>query len=348
MKPRAGKWVPSRNTLLAVLAWVLLFFGLFALAYPRITGTPLLPVYKHGELRSYHPVMIPFVYLASYLTRAWGAFLFAFMLGGVIEVFIPRERMKNYLSSRRAKSYVLAALFAPVLAICSCAMIPIFGGVMATGAGIGPALTFLVMAPAANFLAIIFTSELISPLMAAARFGFAFLGAILIGFAVARTPWGKAVEEKFAGISAAKEAEVIEMDFLEKSVNSLKEAYLLVRMVLPYLLLGVAVVSFIDAYLPKDLVGTYLTGPLGVLLGATIGVPLYTPTLVEVFFVKALLEAGMSTSAALAFLLGAPMSSIPSMMGVSRITGWKTVATYALLAVLWAAVSGFIYMILGL
>ena len=340
--------MPSRNTILAALAWFLLLFGLFALAYLRVTGTPLLPVYKYGELRSYHPALIPFVYLASYLTRAWGAFLFAFMLGGFIEVFISREKMKNYLSSKSARSYFLAALFAPVLTVCSCAMIPIFGGIMMAGAGLGPALTFLLMAPAANFLAILFTSELISPLIAAARFGFAFLGAILIGFMVAKTRWGRAVEERFAGISAAKGAEVIEMNFREKSAKSLNEAYMLARIVLPYLLLGVAAVSFIDAYMPKNLVGTYLTGPVGVLLGATIGVPFYTPTLVEVFLVRALLDAGMSASSALAFLLGAPMSSIPSMMGVSRITGWKTVGTYASLAVLWAAVSGFIYMILGL
>jgi hypothetical protein len=337
--------MPRKITILAVLAWFLLFFGLFTIVYPRVTGHPLVPIYEYGNLSSYNPILVPFVYLANYISRAWGAFLFAFMLGGIIEAFIPRERMKNYLSSKSAKSYVLAALFAPVLTVCSCAMIPIFGGIIATGAGIGPALTFLLMAPAANFLAILFTSELISPLMAAARFGFAFVIAILIGFIVVKTRWGRAVEEKFAGISAAKAAEVVKMDFREKSVNSLKEAYALVRMVFPYLIIGVAAVSFIDAYMPKDVVGAYLTGPQGVLLGATIGVPLYTPTLVEVFLTKALLNAGMAPSAALAFLLGGPMISIPSMIGVSRIIGWKTVLTYALLGVLFAAVAGFIYMI---
>jgi len=336
--------MPRKITILAVLAWFLLFFGLFTIVYPRVTGHPLVPIYEYGNLSSYNPILVPFVYLANYISRAWGAFLFAFMLGGIIEAFIPRERMKNYLSSKSAKSYVLAALFAPVLTVCSCAMIPIFGGIIATGAGIGPALTFLLMAPAANFLAILFTSELISPLMAAARFGFAFVIAILIGFIVVKTRWGRAVEEKFAGISAAKAAEVVKMDFREKSVNSLKEAYALVRMVFPYLIIGVAAVSFIDAYMPKDVVGAYLTGPQGVLLGATIGVPLYTPTLVEVFLTKALLNAGMAPSAALAFLLGGPMISIPSMIGVSRIIGWKTVLTYALLGVLFAAVAGFIYM----
>lgn len=334
-----------RKTASAVLAWALLLFGLFSIVYPRVTGRPLVPVYDYGELNSYHPVLIPLVYVAAYISRAWGAFIFAFMLGGFIEALVPRERMKNYLSSKSARSYVLAALLAPVLTVCSCSMIPIFGGILMAGAGLGPALTFLLMAPAGNFLSILFTSELISPVIAGARFVFAFLGAMIIGFLVAKSPWGRAVEEKFAGLSAVKSAEAVKMGFAERSANALREAYALVRMVLPYLLLGVAVVSFIDAYMPRDIIGEYFTGPLGVVLGAAIGVPLYTPTLVEVFFVKALVGAGMSASAALAFLLGAPMSSIPSMMGVSRIIGWRTVLEYAVLAILWATASGFMYMI---
>ncbi|MEM2878766.1 MAG: permease [Candidatus Hadarchaeales archaeon] len=333
-----------KKTLMAALAWSLLLFGLFTIVYHRVTGSPLFPVYDYGDLKSYHPVLIPLVYVANYISRAWGAFLFAFMLGGFIEAFVSRERMRGYLSSRSARSYVLAALFAPVLAVCSCSMIPIFGGILMAGAGLGPALTFLLMAPAGNFLAILFTSELISPVIAGARFGFAFLGAIVIGFLAARTPWGKSVEERFAGLSA-KSAETVNMGLRDKSVSAVREAYVLVRMVLPYLIIGVAVVSFIDAYMPRDIIGAYFTGPLGVILGAAIGVPLYTPTLVEVFFVRSLVGLGMSASAALAFLLGAPMSSVPSMMGVSRIIGWRTVLTYAVLAILWAMVSGFVFMI---
>lgn len=338
--------VERRTKALAGLAWALLFIGLLVLAYPKVTGRQLVPVYTYDNLDTYHPAAIPFVYIGSYFSRAWGAFLFAFMLGGMLEAFISRERMQKYLSSKSVKSYLLAALFAPVMALCSCAMIPIFGGIMIAGAGIGPALTFLLMAPAANFLAILFTSELISPAIAGARFGFAFAGSILIGFLVSKTRWAQAVEQKFAGISATRRVEAAERSFWEKSVDSMREAYTLAKIVLPYLLLGVAVVSYIDAYMPRDVVANYMTGARGIFIASALGVPLYTPTLVEVFFVKALMEAGMSASAALAFLLGAPMSSIPSMLGVSRIIGWKTVVTYALLAVLWGIVAGFSYMAL--
>jgi len=114
-------------------------------------------------------------------------------------------------------------------------------------------------------------------------------------------------------------------------------------MILPYVLLGVAIVSYIHAYLPSEAVSSYLSGYLGIALGAVIGVPMYTPTLVEVVLVDALKHLGMSPSSALAFLIGGPMTSIPSMMGVSRIVGWKMVLLYATLAVVGAVMAGLAY-----
>jgi uncharacterized membrane protein YraQ (UPF0718 family) len=81
----------------------------------------------------------------------------------------------------------------------------------------------------------------------------------------------------------------------------------------PYLLIRVSTVSYIEAYLPPELVANCFTSVRGVVLGAVIGVTMYTPTLVEVFFINAVVKLGMSAGAALAFLSGAPMASIPLM-----------------------------------
>jgi uncharacterized membrane protein YraQ (UPF0718 family) len=326
------------------IAWSLLSFGLLLLVYPRLTHHPLFPVFRYGTLDLYHPVLIPVVYVGSYLSKAWGPLLFAFMLGGIIAAFVPSEKMRSLFSAKNLNSYIFAALFAPVLTVCSCAMIPIFGGILMAGAGVGPAISFLLMAPAANILAIIFTGEIISWKIAIARLLFSFLGAIFVGYVLDKTPWGKREEERYSGIVMARATHVAREDFHKKSEISLAEAWVLLRRVIPYLLLGVALVSYIEAYLPREVVGTYLTGSRGIVLGAAIGVPMYTPTLVEVFFVNALVKLGMSPGAALAFLIGAPMASIPSMLGVSRIINWRCVLTYAALAVFAGMIAGFVYM----
>lgn len=332
------------------MPWLIIAVGVAAIAYPRITGRPLFPVFNYdnpatpdyNELMNYAPWQVPFVYIFSYITRAWAPLAFAFVLGGVLSAFVPKERMKRYLSSSHFYSYVLAGLLAPVLTVCSCAMIPIFGGLLMSGAGMGPALTFLLMAPAANIMALIFTAAIISTKIMLFRFAFSLVGAIMIGYVISRTGWSKEQEAKYAGITAVS-VEEVKLSFSEQSWNAMKEAGILARLVLPYLGAGLFIISFIERYLPATLVAGYLSGTGGVALGAVIGVPTYTPTLVEVFLVKSLINKGMSPAAALAFLIGAPMASIPSMMGVSRLVGWKVVINYALLAVVVAFIAGLVY-----
>jgi hypothetical protein len=326
------------------LAWGLFLLGVLTVVYPRFAGHPLTPAYIYKNLRDFSFWQIPFVYIFSYLSRAWGPLLFAFTLGGIIVAFVAREKMKRSMASGRVTSYFLAAALAPVLTVCSCAMIPIFGGLLISGVGIGPALTFLLMAPAANLLALIFTWQIISWKIMLFRAIFSFFGSILIGYFVSRTPAGKEKEREFAGIEALQAEEGRILRFTEKSWYSLREAWGLAKKVIPYLIAGVFVISFVEAYLPPSIVVRYLRGIQGVLLGAVIGVPTYTPTLVEVFLIRAMLNLGMDPAAALAFLIGAPMASIPSMLGVSRIIGWKVVYQYAILAVVVAAAAGFVYL----
>jgi len=335
---------PGRDFFRVLPPWGLFAVGALTIIYPRFAGHPLFPAYMYGNLKDFAFWRVPFVYSYSYLTRAWGPLLFAFLMGGMIAAFVPREMMKKAMASGRARSYFLAAALAPVLTVCSCAMIPIFGGLLISGVGIGPAVTFLLMAPAANILALIFTWQVISWKITLFRLVFSFLGAIAIGWVISRTKTGRKAEAEFAGIEALQAEHHLSFSFAQKSWKALEEGWDLAKKVLPYLAAGVFAISFVEAYLPPTIVVRYLTGVVGVLLGAAIGVPTYTPTLVEVFLIKAMLNLGMDPAAALAFLIGAPMASIPSMMGVSRIVGWKLVYKYALLAIVVAAIAGLVYL----
>ncbi|MGQ9779715.1 MAG: permease [Bacillota bacterium] len=316
--------------------------GLVTLIYPRLTGKPLFPVYIVNNLKALPFWQIPIFYVISYISRAWGPLLFAFLLGGFIIAFIPQDRLQKLLNTKKIKSYFLAASVAPLLTVCSCAMLPLFGALLVSGVGIGPAVTFLLMAPAANIMAIIFTGELISWKLAIMRLVFSYFGSIIIGFIISMTSFGKAKELEFINIQQHYLNDQ-KKTFLDNSYQALEESWGLAKKVLPILLIGVAAISFIEAYLPPQLVAKYLTGFRGIVLGSVIGVPTYTPTLVEVFLIKAMLNLGMSPAAALAFMIGGPMCSIPSMLGASRLAGWKVVGTYALLAVFVGIFAGCFY-----
>ncbi len=328
--------------------WGLLFLGAATIIVPRITGRPLFPIFVLKDLKSLSLPLLPLLYTGSYVTRAWGPLTFAFCLGGGIIAFVSQERCSRLLASGKGSAYVAAALTAPILTVCSCAMLPIFGALLIAGAGIGPAVTFLLMAPAANVMALFFTWELLSWKLAVGRFLASALGAMAIGCVVSRTSFGKVKEQEYAGRKRLFAGTTEEESFWEKSGRGLDEALGLAKKILPVLLLGVAAISFVEAYLPPPLVAKYLTGFRGVVIGSFIGVPTYTPTLVEVFLVKAMLGLGMDPAAALAFMIGGPMSSIPSMMSASRIAGWKVVGTYAALAVLLGIVAGGVFLWAGI
>lgn len=333
----------------AFIPLVLFALSLSYFIYARLTGSTLLKLLTIEEMRAYGPILLPLLYTATYVIRAWAALTFAFLAAGFIGELVPKHVLLNYLSSTRRASYLLASLLAPLLTVCSCVMIPIFAGLVYAGAGIGPAIAFLLTAPAANIMAIILTADIISWRIAIARLIAAILIAVLVGYIVSRTRWAHRLEEKYRS-RRIKHAQVVEekRPLCERLWSSFKLSGYLARMILPYVLLGVAIVGYIQAYLPSKVVATYLSGYLGIVLGAIIGVPMYTPTLVEVVLVDALRHIGMSPSSALAFLIGGPMTSIPSMMGVSRIVGWRIVILYDMLAIIGAIIAGLsYYFILG-
>jgi hypothetical protein len=338
--------IGDRLKVSVILFWFLFLLGLATVVYPVFVQRPLFPSISLGDLRSIPLWLLPFEYTFSYMTRAWGPLLFAFCMGGIIAGFVPREKFHRLMSSGKTSSYFIAASAAPFLTVCSCAMIPIFGGLLFGGAGLGPAIAFLLMAPAANIMAIMITGSMISWKIAIARVVICYFGSVIVGMIVVRTPQGKKLDQHFTERSRLMNFDEVDHvpSFLEKSYLSLEESLGFAAKILPFLLGGVFVISFVEAYMPPQIVSHYMTGIKGVFLGAVIGVPSYTPSLVEVFLVKAMLNLGMSPSSALAFLIGGPICSIPSMLAVSRVINWKVTLTYASLTILMAIAGGLIYM----
>ena len=248
------------------------------------------------------------------------------------------------MSSSKATGYALAAGIAPFFTVCSCTMIPLFSGILYIGAGIGPAISFLLMAPAANILTILLTGEIISWQIAIVRIFASLVTAIAAGLIVSRTPWGREIENmhKLDNPGRASSAAIVKLPLDEKLINALKFSWYLGKQILPYFVVGLIAVSYVEALLPPKLVSEYLTGVQGILLASVIGGPLYTPTLVEIVLGKGLFDLGMSKAALLSWLMGQPYD-IPNMMAASKIIRWKSVLTYALIAWMGSVTFGLLY-----
>lgn len=111
----------------------------------------------------------------------------AFAIAGAMTALIPKESVTQFLGRKAPKvvSYPAAALAGSVLAVCSCTIVPLFAGIYKKGAGIGPAITFLFFAPAANILALVYTGGVIGPDLAFARLFLSLSFGIGIGMIMA-------------------------------------------------------------------------------------------------------------------------------------------------------------------
>lgn len=126
--------------------------------------------------------------LAAYLAaHVLLCLLPAFYIAGAMTALIPKETITRYLGRNTPKfiSYPAAAAAGFLLAVCSCTVIPLFAGIYKKGAGLGPAITFLFVAPAVNILALSYTGTVIGLDLAIARLILSIVFGISIGLIMA-------------------------------------------------------------------------------------------------------------------------------------------------------------------
>ncbi|NPV55595.1 MAG: permease [Anaerolineae bacterium] len=156
--------------------------------------------------------------LAAYLAaHVLLCLLPAFYIAGAMTALIPKEAVTRFLGRNTPKfiSYPAAAAAGFLLAVCSCTVIPLFAGIYKKGAGIGPAITFLFVAPAINILALVYTGGIIGMDLAIARLLLSLAFGIGIGilmaliFSRADAEHDRATDALFAGQAAMRRVTLI-------------------------------------------------------------------------------------------------------------------------------------------
>lgn len=110
----------------------------------------------------------------------------------------------------------------------------------------------------------------------------------------------------------------------------------------PYFLLGIVLSAVFQRYVPKDLmVGLFGNNKaFGVLMAATIGVPLYACGGGTIPLLQQWLASGMSMGSATAFMITGPATKITNLGAVKIVLGIKRFALYILFSLIFAFLSG--------
>lgn len=107
----------------------------------------------------------------------------AFVIAGAMAVYISQGAVMKHLgpASPKPVAFGVASVAGTLLAVCSCTVLPLFGGIYKRGAGLGAAIAFLYSGPAINVMAIVVTAKVLGAELGIARAVGAILFALVIG-----------------------------------------------------------------------------------------------------------------------------------------------------------------------
>ncbi|HHH84826.1 MAG TPA: permease [Firmicutes bacterium] len=158
----------SKLTKLGLLTGFFLTLYFVPFEHQRVTGAILEAFYMLADYAREHVLLclIPALFIA-----------------GAISVFLNQQAVIKYLGpkAKPVTAYSVASVSGTILAVCSCAILPLFKGIYKKGAGLGPAIAFLYSGPAINVLAIVLTAKVLGWKIGLARAVGAIFFAAVIG-----------------------------------------------------------------------------------------------------------------------------------------------------------------------
>ena len=259
-------------------------------------------------------------------------------LMGIINAYMPVERLRGFLSSKRlfGAQYFLAALFGAITPFCSCSSIPLFIGFVRGGIPLGVTLSFLITSPLINEVAVA---------MFAATFGWRItliyiasglalgtvLGIVLGQLRLERylSPWIQQLLQS-SPVSADTATDVASQPFLKRLPAILRDAWRIVRGVLAYVLIGIAIGAAIHGYVPQDFFAEHLSTDswYAVPLAVVLAVPMYANAAGVVPIVQVLVSKGVALGTAMAFMMAVVGLSLPEATMLKKVMSWKLIGIF--------------------
>lgn len=279
------------------------------------------------------------------------------LMVALLQIYISKDTIKSALTTKRPiLNSFLGALFGSVTPFCSCSTIPVLTGLIKSGAPFSGIVSFLLTSPILNpaIIALFLTFFGIKATLLYA--GFTFIFAVTAGIILEKIGFAKEVRDLPApasGCCGAGQAELIYANFkgsfLEKNMRAFKlaarDAWILLRGVSGFLLLGAGIGAFIYEFIPQDLLVQFAgqSNWIAVPFAAVLGIPMYIRTETMIPIAGVLIDKGVGYGTMIALIIGGAGASIPEISLLSSIFKKKMMIAF-LTSVLFVAISaGFIF-----
>ena len=245
---------------------------------------------------------------------------------------------------------VLAILSATVLGIlsplCTYGTVPVLIALYGGGVSLAPLISFLAASSMMNPQLFVMTVGGLGWELALLRLLLVFVFALLMGFLTLPLPEKFVVRKKLMEEERSQGAEAIEgrgrkkFVFVEYLKNSGKSLWFVTRM----MAIGILIAALVEM-LPLSLMFKEVdtNSPLGILVAAVAGIPLYACGGGTIPMVASLLANGLSRGSALAFLTVGPATRITSLSAICTIFRKRFLALYVLVLLVFSVLAGMLF-----
>ncbi len=258
-------------------------------------------------------------------------------LMGIVNAYFPIERLKNFLVSRKlfGLQYFLASLFGAITPFCTCSSIPLFIGFVKGGIPLGVTLSFLITSPLVNEVAV---AMFLGAFGLKATLIYAASGILLGtvgGMVLERFKLERYLSPWVQQIQAQAEVERTEWEadkatFIERLPAILNDSWGIVKSVLLYIIIGIAIGAIIHGYVPQGFFTEYLSADnwYSVPLAVILAVPMYANAAGIVPIIQVFVAKGIPLGTAIAFMMGVVGLSLPEATLLKKVMTWKLIAIF--------------------
>jgi len=255
---------------------------------------------------------------------------------------------------------VLGSLVGALSPFCSCGVIPIIAGMLASGVPLAPVMAFCIASPIMDPEMFILTAAGINGNFAIAKTitaigmgllsGFAILGIQKFGYLLQPLKQATGCGCGQSDFNTQVPATIAWRFWREPSRRAEFQTQIKTNGLFlgKWMTLAFFLESLMIAYIPADLVADLVgnDNALAIPISALIGIPAYMNGYAAIPLISGLMELGMTPGAALSFATAGAVSSIPAAIAVYALVRRTVFMLYILLGLGGSLMAGFIYQFL--
>ena len=271
---------------------------------------------------------------------------------GIVNSYFPIDKVKNYLSRNKlyGLEHLIASLFGVVTPFCSCSSVPLFIGFVRGGIPLGVTFSFLITSPLVNEVAIGLFVGLFGIKTTIIYIVSGVLLGTISGFILQKlklepylTPW---VKEVLATAQKDQDTFIAEKQTLKQRLPAIwKEVINILRGIIPYVVVGIAVGGLMHGYIPEGFFEKYMDKDnlFAVPIATILAIPMYSNASGILPVVQVLVAKGIPLGTAIAFMMGVVGLSLPEAMLLKKVMTIKLIAIFFGVVTLCIIISGYLF-----